>query len=567
MRFIKDPIKGNIICSSLEFKIFSLPAFNRLHYILQNSMAYLVYPSNKTSRFSHSIGVCHIAGEIYKYGIRNARDDVVVKYLEDKQNFLLKKIFEMGIEETLKSYFGINYEKHIRKFFCNSNINFKKLCNYLDLIFGSYFISDYVLANQVFNKEEYLFINIILLQSVRLFGLLHDYGHLPFSHLFEFAIEDFYEEISDNDDFQKISNKLKVIVEEEDDIHEFIGKKFTILTLKSIRDKEVKNLKDEGKVANFLIFEFLILTLEELFKDKDSYLFSLYEIVSSDLDADRLDYVTRDLYTSGLKYSVDIDRIVKLFKLSERKDESNDKFQFYPAIQSLYDIDLLFENRQILYKMVLSHHKVKKFDYILQKLIKILLYDEVKPDEGIEKISINSLNDVINLVLKLYDTQEGEGAIERIFYYFSQITDYWLLNKLRLKLINNVIGKESNQQFERLANELFGGTKEYKSLYKREYEFQTFLDDLSNSVKMTKEDILIFLEESYKKIEDNLGILIAYTKTPKLPKNLQLIDIQTDEKFSYNPKVFDYKTKFFIYANNDKTIIINEIKEELKKDV
>ena len=84
---------------------------------------------------------------------------------------------------------------------------------------------------------------------------------------------------------------------------------------------------------------------------------------------------------------------------------------------------------------------------------------------------------------------------------------------------------------------------------------------------MTKEDILIFLEESYKMIEDNLGILIAYTKTPKLPKNLQLIDIQTDEKFSYNPKVFDYKTKFFIYANNDKTIIINEIKEELKKDV
>jgi HD superfamily phosphohydrolase len=72
LKFIKDPVRGNIICSNLEFEIFALPIFNRLHYILQNSMAYFVYPMNRTSRFIHSIGVMDIVTEIFCYALNNS---------------------------------------------------------------------------------------------------------------------------------------------------------------------------------------------------------------------------------------------------------------------------------------------------------------------------------------------------------------------------------------------------------------------------------------------------------------------------------------------------------------
>ena len=224
MRFVKDNIWGNIVCSDIEFEIFSFPLFNRLHYILQNSMAYLVYPSNKTSRFIHSLGVCYLAGEIYSNGLKNANIEIVNSFLKSKKTFLTGA--KNDIVELIDRVIGIEADRYKEKFINDNGIKFELLNNYIYEFLGNCFSNYYSINSSRNISSDLSFIKAILFQTTRLFALFHDYGHLPFSHLFEFAIEDFYEEISDNDDFQKISNKLKQFGKEEGENSDELDFKF-----------------------------------------------------------------------------------------------------------------------------------------------------------------------------------------------------------------------------------------------------------------------------------------------------------------------------------------------------
>ncbi len=63
---VRDPIHGLIEYSSLEEQVFSSRAVQRLRGIHQLAMAYLVYPGALHTRFDHSLGVMHVAGEMAK---------------------------------------------------------------------------------------------------------------------------------------------------------------------------------------------------------------------------------------------------------------------------------------------------------------------------------------------------------------------------------------------------------------------------------------------------------------------------------------------------------------------
>lgn len=60
---IVDPIHDFIRVYDTELKIIDLPIFQRLRRIRQLSGAHLTYPSAQHSRFEHSLGVMHIAGQ------------------------------------------------------------------------------------------------------------------------------------------------------------------------------------------------------------------------------------------------------------------------------------------------------------------------------------------------------------------------------------------------------------------------------------------------------------------------------------------------------------------------
>lgn len=549
-------------------------------------MAYFVYPSNKTSRFIHSVGVCYIASLIYKNALDNASNETVKKFFEDKQKFLNESSeLREKIKTLLKKVYGARYKRIFEKLFPKDHkINFEFLFPYLEEIVGRDFINYFCLNS--YNKN-FDFINIILLQSLRFFALLHDYGHLPFSHLFEFAIDEVFEEISEKGDIKtnnpEFYKKLEFLLEQEDHIHEIIGKKLSIFTLRHLQHEFKIEDNIEKEAAIKIIFEIIIYILNELYKGKESHFYSLYKIVSGELDADRMDYTIRDLVASGLKYQYDIDRIIKNFYLTEieNKEEYNplmDKFKFVPSIRALYDIESLYVDRNNLYKMVINHHKVKKYDSFLQKAIKINLIEEIKQFDNIDnlmkddKIIITDLVDVLFTILELTSLEDGlyDGETSISLYKFSQLTDYWLLSFLRNKLISNLIENKEKTFSYKIIEEIFNGTKQFKSLFKREFEFENFWKEILNKIDyLNEEDILYCLKNNkFEKKLENEGIYIVYTKTPSTPQQLTFINTDNNKIFDYNfkQKVSEFSIKFFVYYHSKK-FSKEEVKENIKQQI
>ena len=57
---IYDNIHGYIDINPIAQSIIDTPEFQRLRYIHQTGVLYLVYPTANHSRFEHSIGVYHL---------------------------------------------------------------------------------------------------------------------------------------------------------------------------------------------------------------------------------------------------------------------------------------------------------------------------------------------------------------------------------------------------------------------------------------------------------------------------------------------------------------------------
>ena len=60
---IIDPIYGFVRAFGVEFRVIDSPIFQRLRRIRQLSGAHLTYPGAQHTRFEHSLGVMHIAGQ------------------------------------------------------------------------------------------------------------------------------------------------------------------------------------------------------------------------------------------------------------------------------------------------------------------------------------------------------------------------------------------------------------------------------------------------------------------------------------------------------------------------
>ena len=117
---------------------------------------------------------------------------------------------------------------------------------------------------------------------IRKAALFHDIGHGPFSHVSE-AI------------FSNITGKLKlekITGKKDEEAHEFLSYRIVEEFYKDILSPEeidqIKQIIQKKAISN-----------------------ALTEIISGPLDADKLDYLLRDSYYSGVKYGIfDLDRVL-----------------------------------------------------------------------------------------------------------------------------------------------------------------------------------------------------------------------------------------------------------------
>lgn len=369
-KLIYDTIHGNIELSGLETSILKSSFTNRLHQILQNSTAYLVFPSCRTSRFEHSLGVMQYTSELFINGLKNSSS--TLEYLKDKSKVLLELIdndnrffsdyFDENIPTESRSLVFPNYL--LEKFgpdnsACSNFITDEDHCEKVNKellnIIGDVFVDKIIgLNNSNFSSLE-KFTFLILFQTIRLYGLLHDIGHLPFSHIFEFTIESVYDILSPQMSTNPTIEKIRAINNAEDKIHEVVGKSITRLILNEVERNICNdpNLSSEVKILRLFSIKCIDLCYIEIRKEKVySQFASLSSIVNNTIDADRLDFVQRDGHVSGVSKSAgNVQRIIKLYYL--KKDEKSinlDKYYFLPSIQSLHDVEKLLLDRYNIYR-------------------------------------------------------------------------------------------------------------------------------------------------------------------------------------------------------------------------
>jgi HD superfamily phosphohydrolase len=82
---INDPVHGVVGLSSIEIEILSTKVFQRLHNVKQLGLGVLVYPGANYSRFSHSMGACHLAGQMVDSLSRNSNRE-----FDDKERQLYR---------------------------------------------------------------------------------------------------------------------------------------------------------------------------------------------------------------------------------------------------------------------------------------------------------------------------------------------------------------------------------------------------------------------------------------------------------------------------------------------
>lgn len=225
--------------------------------------------------------------------------------------------------------------------------------------------------NEYLNEYE----KVLLLSS----ALLHDVGHGPYSHAFERVF---------NFDHEALT--IKFILEDEQ--------------LSNILNNAHPNLQED--IVSVISKEGKHPIIEQL--------------VSSQLDLDRLDYIQRDAYYTGAQYgNLDLNRIFRLMDIKDKKVVYN--------IGAMHAIENYLISRYHMYWQVYYHPKARSHEVILEKIYE-RIYDLIKEDK---------LNDEDSIVFKeLVD----ENLNINTYYH---VDDYF---------VNGAIKRFSNHKDEILSN-------------------------------------------------------------------------------------------------------------------
>ncbi|MBT7154233.1 MAG: HD domain-containing protein [Deltaproteobacteria bacterium] len=125
---IRCPIHGSISISQKELVLVNSPFFQRLRYISQLGFTSFVFPGAVHTRFSHSLGVMHLAGRVYDQLTQNRYHTLEDHYSKEQLAYFRRILrfsallhdvghppFSHAAESLLPDYSALDFPKHLKQ--------------------------------------------------------------------------------------------------------------------------------------------------------------------------------------------------------------------------------------------------------------------------------------------------------------------------------------------------------------------------------------------------------------------------------------------------------------------
>lgn len=214
-----------------------------------------------------------------------------------------------------------------------------------------------------------------LVKAVRLACLFHDVGHGPFSHSAEEAMLKVVQK-HHSSEIEEAKKLFKETNEEKIPIHEYYT--YKLITNNEISEEILSHENDELRdfVADLVVKS----ETSPVSKGNPQGYNILRKIVSSQLDADRMDYLLRDSLMSGVQFGqVDIDRIIQNIAIAKNKEGA---YQLAIHERALGNIEEMLDARFKMYRYFYNHHTV----VVTNELLRFAIDELIEEDKEIAEL-------------------------------------------------------------------------------------------------------------------------------------------------------------------------------------
>lgn len=232
----------------------------------------------------------------------------------------------------------------------------------------------------------------MLHKCLRVSALLHDIGTFPFSHAIEFA-------------YMRHGNDHRRTHKHEKDLpntHEHLGSFI------------IKNTRHEGGITKILEDAGLdVALISKIIKGDSQYLIA-NQLMHSDLDADRMDYLMRDAHYTGIKYG-QFDREYILANLVTF-EASRGNIAFGIRENAMHAVEDFLISRFSWYSQVIKNRGSAKFDIMSSHIAKAYL----------EKDLLYQFHDLLTMI---------DERNERFFWW----NDLYFMNRMQEVRFGNLV--------------------------------------------------------------------------------------------------------------------------------